>query len=212
MAKRTNKAKVAGSGVSKKVATTSVGVPGQPSRFGRDWHWSLMLILAVILTYIPIWQAGFVWDDDTILTANPCIVGPLGLRQIWTTRAADICPLTLTTFWVEHALWGVASLPYHLVNVLLHGAGAVLLWRVLRSLRVQGAWLGATLWALHPVQVESVGWVTEMKNTESGLFFLLSILFFAKWLRAKELKGQTGGGWHYTLSLLFATLAMASKS
>ena len=147
-----------------------------------------------------------------ILTANPCIVGPLGLKEIWTTSAADICPLVLTTFWVEHALWGLAPLPYHLVNVLMHGACAVLLWRVLRSLRVQGAWLGAALWALHPVEVESVAWITEMKNTESGLFFLLSILFFVRWLRAKDLDGRTGGGWNYALTLLFAALAMASKS
>ena len=147
-----------------------------------------------------------------LLTANPCVVGPLGLKEIWTTNAADICPLTLTTFWVEHALWGLEPLPYHLVNVLLHGACAILLWRVLRSLRVQGAWLGAALWALHPVEVESVAWITEMKNTESGLFFLLSILFFVRWLRAKDFDGRTGGGWNYALTLLFAALAMASKS
>ena len=188
-ARRSNKKKVAGSGVSTKVTTTSVDVQGPPSWFRRDWLWGLILILAVILTYTPIWQAGFIWDDDKLLTANPCIVGPLGLKEIWTTSAADICPLVLTTFWVEHALWGLAPLPYHLVNVLLHGACAVLLWRVLRSLRVQGAWLGAALWALHPVEVESVAWITEMKNTESGLFFLLSILFFVRWLRAKELDG-----------------------
>ena len=94
----------------------------------------------------------------------------------------------------------------------MHGACAVLLWRVLRSLQVPGAWLGAALWALHPVQVESVAWITEMKNTESGLFFLLSILFFVRWLRARDLDGRTGGGWNYALTLLFAALAMASKS
>jgi hypothetical protein len=134
------------------------------------------------------------------------------LKEIWTTRAADICPLTLTTFWAEHALWGLNPLPYHLLNVLLHGACAVLLWRVLRRLRVPGAWLGAAIWALHPVAVESVAWITEMKNTESGLFFLLSILFFVRWLRAKYLDGRTEGSWNYALTLLFAALAMASKS
>jgi protein O-mannosyl-transferase len=213
MGKRSNKKKVAGSGGLKNVATTSVRVQGPPPWFRRDWLWGLILILFVILTYTPVWQTGFIWDDDAHLTANPCIVGPLGLKEIWTTSAADICPLTLTTFWVEHALWGLAPLPYHLVNVLLHGACALLLWRILRSLRVQGAWLGAALWALHPVAVESVAWITEMKNTESGLFFLLSILFFVRRLRAKELNnGPTGGGWNYALTLLFAALAMASKS
>jgi protein O-mannosyl-transferase len=171
---------------------------------------SAFLFLLVILACIPVWHAGFIWDDDTILTANPCIIGPLGLKEIWTTSAADICPLTITTFWLEHALWGLAPLPYHLVNVLLHGACAILLWRVLRSLTAAGAWLGAALWAVHPVQVESVAWITEMKNTESGLFFLLSILFFVKWLRAKENKnGRTRNEWNYAFSLLFAALAMS---
>jgi protein O-mannosyl-transferase len=169
-------------------------------------------MLSVILSYAPVWKAGFVWDDNTILTTNPCIVGPLGLKEIWATSAADICPLTLTIFWVEHALWELNPLPYHLVNVLMQGLSAVLLWRVLKSLRVEGAWLGAALWALHPVGVESVAWITEMKNTESGLFFLLSIIFFVRWLRAKEPGEGTKGGLSYVLSLLFAALAMAAKS
>jgi hypothetical protein len=82
--------------------------PASPpaSWLNRDWLWGLILILAIILTYTPVWQAGFVWDDDAFVTNNPCIVGPLGLKEIWTTSAADICPLTLTTVWVEHALWG----------------------------------------------------------------------------------------------------------
>ena len=177
----------------------------------RDWLWGLLLILSVILAYMPVWKAGFIWDDDMNLASNPCIAGPLGLKEIWTTSAADLVPLTFTTFWAEHALWGLEPLPYHLVNVLLHGACVLLLWRVLRHLRVQGAWLGAALWALHPVEVESVAWITELKNTESGLFFLLSILFFVRWLRAKDLEGKTGGGWNYGLTLFFAALAMASK-
>jgi len=178
----------------------------------RDWLWGLILIGAVILTYLPVWRAGYLWDDDIYLTTNPCIVGPFGLKEIWTTSASDICPLVMSTFWVEHALWGLAPLPYHLVNVVMHGACAVLLWQVLRGLRVPGAWLGAALWALHPVQVESVAWIIEMKNTESALFFLLSIFFFVKWLRTEDLGGRTGVGWNYMLTLLFAAMAMASKS
>jgi tetratricopeptide (TPR) repeat protein len=201
-----------GSGAFTKITTTSLGAQGAPSCFGRDWLWTLIIILCVILTYTPVWKAGFIYDDGQLLTTNPCVVGPLGLKEIWTTSAADISPLLFTTFWVEHALWGLEPLPYHLVNVLLHGACAILLWRVLRGLRVQGAWLGAALWALHPVEVESVAWVSEMKNTESGLFFLLSILFFVRWLRAKDLDRRTEAGWNYASTLLFAALAMASKS
>jgi hypothetical protein len=75
-----------------------VRTQGPPSRLRRDWILGLILILFVILAYAPVWKAGFVWDDETILTANPCIVGPLGLKEIWTTSAADVCPLTLTIF------------------------------------------------------------------------------------------------------------------
>ena len=100
MAKQSDKKKVAGGGVSTEVTKTSLGVQGPPpSWLRRDWLWGLILILAVILIYTPLWRAGFIWDDDAVLTANPCIVGPLGLREIWTTSAADICPLVLTTFW-----------------------------------------------------------------------------------------------------------------
>jgi len=171
-----------------------------------------MLVLAVILVYQPVWWAGFIWDDDYHVTANRCVVGPLGLKEIWTTNVVRFCPLVFTTFWLEHALWGLAPLPYHLVNVLMHAAGAVLLWRVLLGLQVPGAWLGAALWAVHPVEVESVAWISEMKNTESGLFFLLSILFFVRWLKARDSEGRTARNWNYGLTLLFAALAMASKS
>jgi tetratricopeptide (TPR) repeat protein len=182
------------------------------SCLSSDWVWGLILLLAVILVYTPVWWAGYVWDDDVHLTANPCIIGPLGLKEIWTTHAADVCPLTLTTFWAEHKLWGLAPLPYHLVNILLHGACAILLWRVLRGLQVPGAWLGAALWALHPVQVESVAWITEMKNTESCVFFLLSILFYVKNLKEGQVERQSKWKWNYSLTLLFAALALASKS
>jgi len=193
-----------------KTTETDVVADRRLALFGRDWLWGLLLILAVIVAYVPVWWAGFIWDDDFHLTANPCIVGPLGLKEIWTTKAASICPLVLTTFWMEHALWGLSPLPYHLVNVFLHGLNAMVLWRVLLRLGIPGAWLGAALWALHPVQVESVAWITEMKNTQSCLFYLLSVLFFLRWLQAAQ-KNQPSG-WNYACSLLFAAMAMASKS
>src|SRR5256884_600399 len=101
-------------------------------------------------------------------------------KEIWTTTQAVYYPLVLTTFWVLHKVVGLNPLPYHLLNIFLHAASAILLWRVLEVLRVRGAWLGAALWALHPITVQSVAWVTELKNTQSCLFYLLSIFFFLK--------------------------------
>jgi tetratricopeptide (TPR) repeat protein len=193
-------------------AGTDADARQAPIRVRRDWIWAGILLLVVLVAYSPVGWAGYIWDDDDVVTENPVIVGPLGLKEIWTTSAADICPLTLTTFWAEHKLWGLAPLPYHLVTILLHAACAIVLWRVLLGLRVLGAWLGVALWALHPVQVESVAWVTEMKNTESALFFLLSLLFFAKDLKTPSLRGQSAWNGNYALTLLFAALAMASKS
>ena len=147
----------------------------------RDWLWGFLLIALVFIAYAPVFGAGFVWDDESHLTKNPCIVGPLGLKGIWTSTQAVYYPLVLTTFWVLHKFVGLNPLPYHILNVLMHAGSAVLLWRLLRQLGVHGAWLGAALWALHPVMVQSVAWATELKNTQSCLFYLLSIIFFLSW-------------------------------
>src|SRR5580658_1334366 len=74
----------------------------------RDGFCGFVLILAVILTYTPVWQAGFVWDGSSHITANPCIVGPLGLKEIWMIHGWQFFPLVITMFWVAHAWWGLA--------------------------------------------------------------------------------------------------------
>jgi tetratricopeptide (TPR) repeat protein len=147
----------------------------------RDWCWGVLLIAFVFIAYAPVFHAGFIWDDESHLTQNPCIVGPLGLKEIWTSTRAVYYPLVLTTFWAMHKFAGLLPFPYHTLNVLMHAVSAILLWRVLRQLGVGGAWLGSTLWALHPVMVQSIAWVTELKNTQSCLFYLLSILCFLSW-------------------------------
>ncbi len=176
----------------------------------QNWLLGLSLVVLVLLAYVRVWQAGFIWDDDLHLTRNPSIVGTLGFKSIWLTSAATYYPLTLTTFWIEHALWGLAPMPYHLVNVLQHAASGVLLWLVLKRLGVRGAWLGAALWTLHPVQVESVAWITEMKNTQSCLFYLLSILFFVEWLQRPHKTSPMSV--RYAVALICAVLAILSKS
>jgi tetratricopeptide (TPR) repeat protein len=196
------------------------------SLWRRNWFWALLLIAFVLIAYAQVFRAGFIWDDESHLTQNPCVVGPLGLKEIWTTAQAVYYPLVLTTFWALHKIVGLAPWPYHLLNVFLHAGSAILLWRVLRQLDVRGAWLGAALWALHPVMVQSVAWVTELKNTQSCFFYLLSILFFLKWDRALRItrisrieeKEETSPhhsnnlcyAW-FILSLFFFVLATLSK-
>ena len=171
-----------------------------------------LIVLFVFLACLPALRGGFIWDDDAHLTANPCIVGPLGFKEIWTSSAATYYPLVLSSFWVQHALWGLKPFPYHLVNIAMHAACVVMLWLVLRCLKVRGAWLGAALWGLHPVQVESVAWITELKNTQSCLFYLLAIWFFLKWRAAGTFAGRKGTERDYAFALLCAALAILSKA
>ena len=211
MAKRSKRKKPLTSEVSRKAAVTEASGL-YPLGLNRDWLWAMVLILSVVIVYQPVWYAGFIWDDDKHLTANPCIIGPLGINEIWTSYMWRPFPLVISVFWVEHAMWGLAPLPYHLVNVAEQASCAIVLWRVYKHLQIPGAWVGAAFWAQHPLQVESVAWISEMKNTQSCLFYLLTILFFVRWLREKEIARQKSDGWNYGLSVVFALLAMASKS
>lgn len=169
---------------------------------------AVLLVLLVLAAYATIWKAGFVWDDDQHLTQNPCIVGPLSLKEAWTTPEANYFPLVLTNFAVLHALFGLNPLAYHVSNLLLHVANTLLFWVVLRRLGIRGAWLGAALWGLHPVMAETAAWVSETTNTQSCCFFLLSLWAFLAWLRNPDDRRRP---WWYTAALLCAAGAMLSK-
>src|SRR5580658_5569739 len=125
MAKRPRKTKTVDREISTPAAPKDDLALPLPHWINRDWLLGTILILAVVLAYVPVWQAGFVWDDDVYVTDNPCVIGPLGLNEIWTTSQTGSYPLTLTAFWLEHKLWGLAPLPYHLVNVFMHAACAI---------------------------------------------------------------------------------------
>lgn len=187
----------------------------------RNLLLAAVMIGAIAAAYAPSLGGGFLWDDDTHITANPTIVGPLGLKEIWTTARANYFPLVLTNFRAQHALWELNPLGYRLVTLLCHAGAAVLLWRVLLRLRVPGAWLGTALWALHPVQVESVAWICELKNTQSAVFFLAAILFWIRWVEgppwlrrpAAESNAPAAGrrSHVYILAFACAVLAILSK-
>ncbi len=167
---------------------------------------AVILISGLAAAYAWSLRGEFLWDDDLHITANPTIVGPLGLTEIWTSAKALYFPLVLTNFWVQHALWGLEPMGYRIVTLAWHIGAALLLWRVLSQLRVPGAWLGAALWALHPVQVESVAWICELKNTQSAVFFLTAASAWICWLESGGRRGKC-----YWLALLCAVLAILSK-
>src|ERR1700756_5455572 len=104
------------------------------SLWQQDWLWGLFLIAFVFIAYARVFNAGFIWDDEAHLTQNPCIVGPLGLKEIWSSARAVYYPLVLTTFWIWHKVVGLNPAPYHALNVLMQAGSAVLLWRILRDL------------------------------------------------------------------------------
>jgi protein O-mannosyl-transferase len=145
----------------------------------RDWFFAALLFLVTIIAYSPAWNGTLIWDDDEHLT-KPELQSVSGLGQIWTHLGStrQYYPLVHTVFWIEHRVWGDSPLYYHLVNVALHVAAALLLVKILRTLQIPGAWLAGAIFALHPVQVESVAWMSELKNTLSAVFFLSSILTY----------------------------------
>jgi tetratricopeptide (TPR) repeat protein len=181
---------------------------------GRAWWRGLLfgLILAAvtIFAYRPAWNGGFLWDDDVYIANNELLTAPDGVRRIWFSldSPSQYFPLVYTTFRIEHAVWGLDPTGYHWVNLLLHIGNALLVWLVLARLKVPGAWLAGAIFALHPVQVESVAWITERKNVLMGFFFLLTLL---AWIAFVD--GRTKRSWlFYVLALILYLLALSAKT
>src|SRR4051794_20521822 len=121
------------------------------------------LLLITGLAYAPALRGHFLWDDDTHLTRNNTLGSIQGLGAIWRDPGAvqQYYPLTYTAFWLEHRLWGFHATGYHTVNVLLQATNAWTFGRLLLQLELPGAWLSAAVFALHPVNTESVAWISE---------------------------------------------------
>ncbi len=193
-----------------------------------------LITVAAFLVYFPALNGGFIWDDHPLITDSNLIKAPDGPYRFWcTTDPIDYWPATNTTFWIEWRLWGMHPSGYHVTNLILHIAEAVLIWVILRKLSIPGAFLAAMIFALHPVNVESVAWIAQRKNLMAMLFFLLSIHWYLKATVSMSIAGITpgrphGGPWErgsissfilhpssfhfwYWLSLASFTLAMLSK-
>jgi protein O-mannosyl-transferase len=177
----------------------------------RCWWLAGALALVGLIAYLPMLRNGFVWDDDTFLTQNPLIKAPDGLARFWfSTQPSDYWPVTSTTLWVEWRLWGMHAVGYHATNLILHVVEGMMLWSILRRLKVPGAYLAALLFVVHPVNVESVAWIAQRKNLMAMLFYLLSIQCFLRTDLVSPVAIPGTRKW-YWLSLLAFTLAMLSK-
>jgi len=177
--------------------------------------WSLAALGAliaglVLVCYWPALHGGILWDDAAHVT-GPELRPWVGLGRIWTELAAtqQFYPVLHSAFWLEHRLWGDAVLGYHLVNVAQHALAAVLLVALLRRLAVPGAAWAGLIFAVHPVCVESVAWISEQKNTLSLVFYLAAALAY---LRFDERRGQAGSGWRYAGATVLFGLALLTKT
>jgi tetratricopeptide (TPR) repeat protein len=184
------------------------------------WVKAAVLIVAVVLSYLPAMQAGFIWDDDKYVAENKLLDRPGGLRQIWLEPLStpQYYPMVFTSFWVESRIWGKNPAGFHVVNILLHALAAVLFWALLEGAGAPGAWTAALLFGIHPVHVESVAWITERKNVLSGVFYLGAALAYLRFSGIPSAPGNEEGGnprrvwpW-YAVSLALFLIALLSKT
>jgi Flp pilus assembly protein TadD len=166
----------------------------------------LLLVIATLLAYAPAWHGKPIWDDEPHI-ARPELHSLAGLLRTWIEPGAtqQYYPLVYSVFWLEHRLWGDSTLGYHLLNILLHASSALLLIFILRRLAVPGAQLAAAIFALHPVQVESVAWMTELKNTLSGLLFLSSLWAYLHFDQSRNRRWWTLAAGLFVLGLTAKT-------
>lgn len=165
-----------------------------------------LIILVTIVAYVPSMNGKFLWDDRELVIDNPIVKSHDGLYRAWcTTEAQDYYPLTASLSWMEWRLWADHAVGYHLVNILLHAVSGVLVWMILRRLKIPGAWLAGLIFVVHPVNVATVAWISEQKTLLSMLFYAIAILLFLQFDEDRHWR------W-YGLSLAAFVLALLSKS
>ncbi|MBU1862095.1 MAG: tetratricopeptide repeat protein [Candidatus Omnitrophica bacterium] len=166
----------------------------------------VFIIFCAFLVYLPSLYNDFIWDDDSYVYSNDTIKSPDGLHDIWFShKTPQYYPITFTSFLIEYALWHDNPCGYHVVNVLLHIINACLLFFIIQCLYPRVAFFVALLFAVHPIQVETVAWITERKNLLSLLFFLSATTQYIKFNQTEKYR-------YYTCMCIFFVCALLSKS
>lgn len=200
-----------------KVKKTRKNLKDESPATRPDWTillGALVIILGTFLAYLPALQAGFIWDDPEYVVNNSLLRNFDGLVRIWTapTELPQWYPLVHTTFWIEYQLWQLWPTGYHIDNLILHIASALLVWRLLHKLEVPGAWLAGAIFALHPVHVESVAWITERKNVLSCFLYLLSLATYLRWDTLRRDPQHKPGRKLYWIAFALFIAALLSKT
>ncbi|MDR1145491.1 MAG: tetratricopeptide repeat protein [Verrucomicrobiales bacterium] len=183
------------------------------ARFEQTWRYAAIIILASLFVAAPAFNGTWLWDDDQEITANGALRTLGGLWAIWSGNAgADYLPLKSTMLWLQYHLWEQNNTGYHLVTVLFHTINALLVWKLFHKLGLKAAWLGGLLFAVHPVLVESVAWVSEQKNTLSLALLLPSMLWWLDFDEQRRAHRPEAALWSCLWSLLFFTGSLLCKS
>ncbi len=168
---------------------------------------ALVLLLTTLAAYYPAWHGGMLWDDDFHVT-RPELRSWHGLYRIWFDVGATLqyYPLLHSAFWIVHKLWGDSTLGYHLLNILLHTGVALMVGLILRHFGIPGAFLAAAIFTLHPVHVESVAWISELKNTLSAVFYLGAMTLYLKFDETRKMSRYLAAMGVFILALMSKTV------
>lgn len=164
------------------------------------------LLLCLIIVYSPAIRGGRILDDDLHIT-RPELQSIAGLARIWFDVGAtqQYYPVLHSAFWVEHRIWGEKLICYHAVNIALHWLASLSIVSIMRRLSLTAGWLGAFIFALHPVCVESVAWIAEQKNALSTVFAAAAVIAYLDF----DAVGKTSRYW---VATIFFCLAVLSKT